>query len=130
MTGGLAASRVVNVERSSGWFRGAVVSYDSKVKFDLLGVPEGPVVTEETARAMAEGACKVLEADVGLSITGVAGPVEQEGKPVGTTFFGVCLDGRTDVTHSQLPGDRERVRQFAVISVLDLLRRRLLDGTG
>jgi nicotinamide-nucleotide amidase len=130
MTGGLAASRVVNVEGSSGWFRGAVVSYDSEVKFDLLGVPEGPVVTEEAARTMAQGACKVLGADVGLSITGVAGPVEQEGKPVGTTFFGVCVDGSTEVTHSQLPGDRERVRQFAVISVLDLLRRRLLDGTA
>jgi nicotinamide-nucleotide amidase len=127
MTGGLAASRVVDVEGSSGWFLGAVVAYQAEVKFEVLGVREGPVVTEEAARQMAEGACKVLGADVGLSITGVAGPVEQEGKAVGTTFFGVCLDGRTDVTHARLPGDRDGVRQLAVISVFDLLRRRLLE---
>ncbi|MDP9071483.1 MAG: competence/damage-inducible protein A [Actinomycetota bacterium] len=127
MTGGLAASRVVNAEGSSGWFRGAVVSYHSEVKFDVLGVPEGPVVSEEAARSMAQGACKVLGADVGASITGVAGPVEQDGRPVGTTFFGLCLEGVTEVTHVRLHGDRERVRQLAVISVLDLLRRRLLD---
>ena len=127
MTGGLAASRVVDVEGSSRWFRGAVVSYQADVKFEVLGVREGPVVAEETARQMAEGACKVLGADVGLSVTGVAGPVEHEGKAVGTTYFGVCLDGRTDVTHSQLAGDRERVRQLAVITLFDLLRRRLLD---
>ncbi len=127
MTGGLAASRVVNAEGSSGWFRGAVVSYHSEVKFDVLGVPEGPVVSEEAARSMAQGACKVLGADVGASITGVAGPVEQDGRPVGTTFFGLCLEGAAEVTHVRLHGDRERVRQLAVISVLDLLRRRLLD---
>ena len=126
MTGGLVASRLVNVEGSSAWFRGSVVAYDSQVKFDVLAVPEGPVVSEEAAVAMAEGAAKVLGADVGLSITGVAGPAEQEGKPVGTVFVGLYLDGRTDVTHRRLPGDRERIRQFAAITMLDLLRRRLL----
>lgn len=127
MTGGLVASRIVNVAGSSKWFRGSVVSYSSEVKFDLLGVPEGPVVSEEAARAMAEGACRVLGADVALSITGVAGPADQDGMPVGTVFFGICLDGRTEVVRVQMPGDRDRIRQFATISLLDLLRRRLLD---
>ncbi len=127
MTGGLVASRVVEVEGSSKWFRGGVVSYDSQVKFGLLDVPVGPVVSEEAAVAMAEGACRVLEADIGLSVTGVAGPATQDGMPVGSTFFGLCLEGRTEVVHRQLPGDRGHIRQLAVITVLDLLRRRLLD---
>ncbi|MGH9282805.1 MAG: competence/damage-inducible protein A [Acidimicrobiales bacterium] len=130
MTGGLVASRLVNVEGSSGWFRGAIVSYASEVKFDLLDVPEGPVVSEPAAAAMAEGAARLLGADVGLSVTGVAGPAEQGGMPVGTALFGLCLDGATEVVHRRLPGDRERVRQFAAISVLDLARLRLLDRLG
>ncbi|MFP5377911.1 MAG: competence/damage-inducible protein A [Acidimicrobiia bacterium] len=130
MTGGLVASRLVTVPGSSAWFRGSVVAYDSQVKFDLLGVPEGPVVCEEAAAAMAEGAAKVLGADVGLSVTGVAGPAEQERVPVGTAFFGLCLDGRTEVSRHRLPGDRDRIRQFATLSMLDLLRRRLLERLG
>ena len=130
MTGGLVASRLVNVEGSSTWFKGSVVAYDSQVKFDVLQVPEGPVVSESAAAAMAEGAAKVLGADVGLSVTGVAGPAEQEGMPVGTVFVGLHLDGATDVSRHSLPGDRERIRQFATISMLDMLRLRLLDRVG
>jgi nicotinamide-nucleotide amidase len=76
---------------------------------------------------MADGARKVLGADIGLSVTGVAGPAEQDGQPVGTVFFGIAMDGDTDATQLRLPGDRDRVRQFASISLLDLLRRRLLE---
>lgn len=130
MTGGLVASRLVNAEGSSAWFRGSVVAYDSQVKFDVLHVPEGPVVSETAAAAMAEGAARVLGADVGLSVTGVAGPAEQDGMPVGTVFFGLHIDDATDVSHQRLPGDRERIRQLATISMLDLLRRRLLDRLG
>lgn len=127
MTGGLVASRLVEVEGSSKWFRGGVVSYDSQVKFGLLDVPEGPVVSEEAARAMAQGACRVLESDVALSVTGVAGPATQDGMPVGTAFFGLCLNGKTEVVHRLLPGDRQHIRQLAAITMLDLLRRRLLE---
>jgi nicotinamide-nucleotide amidase len=127
MTGGLIASRLVEVAGASKWFRGGVVSYQSQIKFDVLGVPEGPVVSEEAAAAMAEGVAKLMDADIGLSITGVAGPAEQEGQPVGTVFFGLTIQGRTEVAHVRLPGDRPRVRQYATISLLDLLRRRLLE---
>ena len=94
LTGGLAASRLVNVPGASRWFRGSVVSYASEVKFDVLGVPEGPVVSEEAARAMADGARSVLGADVGLSMTGVAGPDPQDGQPPGTVFVGLARPGR------------------------------------
>ena len=83
LTGGLIASRLVNVPGASAWFRGGVVAYHAQVKFDVLGVPEGPVVTEAAAAAMAEGAARVTGADVGLGITGVAGPDEQEGVAAG-----------------------------------------------
>lgn len=126
LTGGLAASRLVDVPGASAWFRGSVVSYASEVKFDVLGVPEGPVVSEAAARAMADGARRVLGADVGLSITGVAGPTEQDGQPPGTVFVGLSRPGReTEAFGFSVPGDRARVRQYATIAALDLLRRSL-----
>ena len=126
LTGGLAASRVVNVPGSSEWFKGGVVAYDSRVKFDLLDVPEGPVVSEAAAMAMADGVRRLLKADVGLSTTGVAGPAEQEGQPPGTVWLGVAVGDDVGARHLRLPGDRDRVRQLSVISLMDLLRRQLL----
>lgn len=131
VTGGLVSGRLTGVAGASEVYRGAFVSYASEVKFDVLGVEEGPVVTEDAAIAMAEGARKVLGADVGLALTGVAGPSEQDGMRPGTLFAAVALpDGEPDrVTsvHVRLPGDREMMRQLSVISALDLLRKRLLD---
>lgn len=128
LTGGLVGARLAEAEGASKWFRGSIVAYDSQVKYDLLGVPKGPVVCEEAAAAMAAGSCKALESDVGMGITGVAGPTTQEGKPVGTVFMAVHAFGRTEVAEGHLPGDRQHIRQFATISLLDMLRRRLLDG--
>jgi nicotinamide-nucleotide amidase len=126
LTGGLVASRLVGVAGASAWFRGGVVSYASDVKASLLGVPEGPVVSAAAAGAMAEGVRRLLGADVGLGVTGVAGPDSQEGQPPGTVFLAVAAGEGPPVTFPiQLPGDRERVRQFACISLLDLLRRTL-----
>jgi len=128
LTGGLIASRLVNVPGASAWFRGGVVAYHEQVKFDVLGVPVGPVVSEAAAAAMAEGVCRVTSADVGLGITGVAGPDDQEGVPPGSIFVGLRLpDGSTSTRELHLPGDRERVRQYGAISALDLLRRALID---
>ena len=128
LTGGLICSRLVDVPGASRWFRGGVVAYESDVKHSVLGVPPGPVVTEAAAGAMAEGARAVLGADVGLGITGVAGPDDQEGVAPGTVFVGLALPGRLVTRELHLPGDRPRVRQYAAISALDLLRRELLDG--
>jgi nicotinamide-nucleotide amidase len=126
LTGGLAASRLVNVPGASRWFRGSVVSYASEVKYRVLGVPEGPVVSEDAARAMADGARSVLGADVGLSMTGVAGPDPQDDQPPGTVFVGLSRPGHeTQAFAFTVPGDRDRVRQYATIAALDLLRRTL-----
>ena len=127
MSGGLAATRLSAVPGTREVFRGAVVAYASEVKFELLGVPRGPVVCEVAARAMAEGVRRLLGADVGLATTGVAGPKEQDGQPVGTVFLGLALGERGEAREVRLPGDPDRVRQYSVISALDLLRRRLLE---
>lgn len=127
LTGGMVGSRLAEVPGSSEWFRGSIVAYHRQVKHDLLGVPDGPVVSGAAASAMASGAARVLEADVGLGVTGVAGPATQDGQPVGTVFTAVDLDGTVEVVERHLPGGRRLVRQLAAISLVDQLRRRLLE---
>ena len=130
LTGGLVASRLVNVDGASQWFRGGVVSYATDVKRELLGVPDGPVVTAEAAAAMARGVRIALQSDVGLALTGVAGPEPDEGVEVGTVFVGLAIsNGAPTSVRLQLPGDRRRVREYATISALDLVRRTLSAGT-
>jgi nicotinamide-nucleotide amidase len=128
VTGGLIASRLTDVRGASDVFRGGVVSYASEVKFEVLGVPEGPVVSSAAAEAMAVGVRKVVGADVGIAVTGVAGPDEQEGQPVGTVHLGLAVGDDVSSVELRLPGDRLRIRQFATITLLDLLRRRLSEA--
>ena len=128
VTGGLVAGRITNVPGASEVFRGSVVSYASEVKFDLLGVPEGPVVSEAAAAAMAVGAQRVLGADVALALTGVAGPSEQDGMPVGTLCVGLAIGESVQTRTFRMPGQRDQMRQMSVITALDLLRRMLLDS--
>ncbi|MCX7621007.1 MAG: competence/damage-inducible protein A [Acidimicrobiales bacterium] len=125
MTGGLICERITSIPGSSRVFRGGIVSYASDVKSAVLGVPQGPVVSEDAAVAMARGVCELLKADVSVAVTGVAGPDEQEGQPVGTAWLATCVGGDAGAVQVRLPGDRERIRQFATISVLNLLRLRL-----
>jgi competence/damage-inducible protein CinA-like protein len=128
LTGGLIGARIVNVPGASETFRGTIASYATDVKRSVLGVTAASVVSEDAAREMAEGAQRVLGADVGIAATGVAGPTEQDGVAVGTVYFAIALPGRpTEVVGTRLPGDRERLRQFSTISLLNLLRQRL-DG--
>ena len=129
VTGGLVSGRLTSIPGASDVLRGSVVSYSSEVKFDLLDVPRGPVVSEDAAVAMAEGARRVLGADVALSLTGVAGPAEQDGQPVGTLCIAVAINGRSTVsTTLRMPGQRDQMRQMSVISSLDFLRKILLAG--
>src|SRR4029450_1880600 len=118
--GGLVASRLVNVPGASGWFRGGIVSYATDVKHDLLGVAAGPVGTAQAAAGMAAGGRPRLGADVGLGVTGVAGPDEQEGQGPGTVFMAVAMgDGEPVVVRVGLPGRLDAVLQVAWISLLD-----------
>ncbi len=130
VTGGLVGARLVNVPGASEVFRGTVGSYATEVKRSVLGVTAEAVVSEEAAAQMAEGARRVLGADVGIAITGVAGPDEQDGRAVGTVCMALSLPGApTEAVSARLPGDRERIRQYGTISLLNLLRLRL-DALG
>jgi nicotinamide-nucleotide amidase len=131
VTGGLVGSRMSEAPGSSEVFRGSIVSYATDVKRSVLGVTAESVISAQCARQMAEGARRVLSADVGLAVTGVAGPTEQEGQPVGTVWFGLALPGREpEAVQARLPGDRVRIRQFSTISLLNLARLRLLGRSG
>lgn len=134
LTGGMMGSRICDVPGASDVFRGSVVSYASDVKFQVLGVPEGPVVSADAASAMAAGARRVLGADVGVAVTGVAGPDPQDGLEPGVVFVGFDLGPAGGETGPQafevrLFGGRQQIRQFAVITALSALRTRLLAAT-
>jgi nicotinamide-nucleotide amidase len=131
LTGGLMGARVCDVAGASDVFRGSIVAYASDVKASVLDVPVGPVISLETAAAMAAGARRVLGSDIGIGVTGVAGPDEQEGHRPGTVFVGIDLgpaggDVGPEAFEVQLPGARLQVRQFTVITAMSALRQRLL----
>lgn len=126
VTGGMVGARLTAIPGSSDVLKGCIVAYASDIKFGLLNVPEGPVVTPDCARAMAEGVRNALGADVGISTTGVAGPAEQESQPVGTVHLGLALSDHVEAQVTHLPGDRARIREYGVISLLNFLRLRLL----
>ena len=126
VTGGLVAGRLTAVVGASDVFRGGIVSYASDVKFDVLGVTPGPVVSEAAAKEMAVGVRKALGSDIGLALTGVAGPAEQDGVKVGTVCVGIAFsDGTTKSTTFHLPIGREQMRQLSVITALNFLRNQL-----
>ena len=129
LTGGLIGSRLTAVPGSSDVFRGGLVSYASDVKFDLLGVPEGPVVSEEAVTAMARGAARLLGADCAIAVTGVAGPDPLEGQDPGTVWMATLVNGEVQATHVKFPFDRERTRQFTTVSILNNLRTRILTSS-
>lgn len=128
-TGGLVSAALTSVAGSSAVVRGAVVSYAIEVKRRVLGVssevldePSLGAVSSECAQMMAEGARRVLGADVCVSVTGIAGPGGAEpGKPVGTVWFGVSAHGANASRLCRFEGSREEVRAKAVRVALSLL---------
>ncbi|MEE8367942.1 MAG: competence/damage-inducible protein A [Thermoanaerobaculia bacterium] len=134
-TGGLLAERLTAIPGSSEYFVGAAVTYSNDLKTALLKVPPAVLdsngaVSEEVARAMAEGARRLSNVDFGVSVTGVAGPGGgSKLKPVGTVYVAVAgpAAGECLCRKFQLPGDRKQVRWLASQWALELLRRRLLS---
>ncbi|HEX5512423.1 MAG TPA: CinA family protein [Actinomycetales bacterium] len=123
LTGGKIASHLSAAPSSSDWFRGGVVAYAEQVKYDVLGVPVGPVVSEQAARAMATGVARLMGASAAVAVTGVGGPGEEEGEPPGTVWFGVLGSGGETV-HTELrryDGDPEQVLANTTQHALELL---------
>nr|WP_218910659.1 nicotinamide-nucleotide amidohydrolase family protein [Nocardioides thalensis] len=126
LTGGRLAARMSEAPGSSEIFLGGAVTYATEAKVKVLGVAqevvdEHGVVSAECARAMAEGARRLLGSTYGVSTTGVAGPDTQEGKPVGTVFVGVAGPNGTDVVPLALDGDRESITNESVAAAVEAL---------
>ena len=125
LTGGMLGSRLTDIPGASKVFKGAIVTYANDLKLELLNVSKGPVVSELCAREMATGVRKLLAADVGISVTGVAGPSEQDGQPVGTVFVGLAIHNQIFSKQLLLPPPRQRIREFTIINALNFLRLNL-----
>jgi len=127
LTGGLLGSALTEAEGAGDYFAGAAVTYATRAKGSVLGVDAGLLedpgpVSEVVAGQMAEGVARLFGADLGLATTGVAGPAEQDARPVGTIFVAASWRGATEVRHIRGYGDRDSVRGIAVTSALDLGR--------
>lgn len=126
-TGGMIGAELTAVPGSSAVYKGGIVSYCNEIKESLLGVPkttldEMGAVSAPVAEAMASGARKALDADVAVSVTGLAGPGGDEfGNPVGTVFIGYCDKNICLSRKFLLDGDREQVRNHAVVQALQLI---------
>ncbi len=129
LTGGMIANALAAAPQASRWFRGAIVAYASEVKYQLLEVPHGPVVSEPAARAMAAGARRLLEADLTVSVTGAGGPDPQEGQPPGTVFLGLDSAQGSSVEQLDIPsGDPTKVcastAAVALLALVEVLEAR------
>ena len=127
LTGGGIGAALTAVSGSSAVYKGGIISYTNEVKNQLLGVPADTLeqfgaVSEPVARAMAEGARKVLQADVAVSVTGLAGPGGDDyGNPVGTVFIGYSDENGTIAKHCLFTGDRESIRNQTIETALQLI---------
>ncbi len=130
-TGGMLGERITAIPGSSDVYVGGVVAYANRIKEALLGVPGELVerhgaVSEEVARAMAEGVARELGTEIGLAITGVAGPGGgTPAKPVGTVWIALWLNGITRARGGIYVGDREEIRRRSTQAALDMVRRAL-----
>jgi len=134
-TGGLVAARLTSVPGSSDVFRGSIVAYANDVKEDELGVPrdvleEHGAVSAEAAAAMARGIRERLGVDVGVAVTGIAGPAGgTPEKPVGLVFLHASGPDREEARRIELPGDRDMVRGRATAGALHLVRRLIAEAS-
>jgi PncC family amidohydrolase len=130
-TGGLVSHRITNVPGSSDYYRGSVTAYALDVKETLLHVPEETLagygaVSEQTAREMAEGVRHAIRADVGVSVTGIAGPTGgTPEKPVGLVYVALAAPDGEWVERHVWAGDRQQNKAQSADAALDLLRRYL-----
>ena len=128
LTGGLLASTITDVSGSSNYFVGGLVTYSTELKAQM-GVPREILaahgaVSEETAIAMARAVRERLETDFGLGITGVAGPDEQEGKPVGTVYIAIAgPEGVVSRSGAGMRASRSDNKRLSALTALNLLRR-------
>jgi len=132
-TGGRIADRITNVPGSSDYFKGSVVAYSNEVKIALLGVKKTTIenygaVSEQTAREMAQGGKKLLDVDICVSDTGIAGPSgDTPEKPLGLFYLGLVAEGESLSQKHTFPGNREENKRDAAEAALDMLKQYLME---
>jgi nicotinamide-nucleotide amidase len=131
-TGGLLSSALTDVPGSSTYYKGGFVAYSNEMKItlgvDAQLIAQFGAVSSEVAEAMAISARQRLGADIGVGITGVAGPDEVEGKPVGLVYIAICDSGEKQTVEMNFPPRRLEVKRRATVAALFTLRRRLVDS--
>ncbi|GAA1123419.1 CinA family protein [Kribbella jejuensis] len=127
LTSGRIASQLGAAPNASSWFAGGVVAYASEVKFKVLDVDRGPVVTARCARQLARGVARLMDADFAVAATGVGGPEPEEGNPAGTVFLAVSSASGEEAEHYQFDGEPaevvERTSATALQNLLVLMRK-------
>jgi len=121
LTGGAVSSALARGSGAADWYRGCLVSYGEQVKYDVLGVTPGPLVSERCAVEMVQGVAKLLDVDAAVATTGAGGPGSEEGHPPGTVFVAVYLRGEVACHKLVLDGDPGEVVEGATEQALELL---------
>jgi PncC family amidohydrolase len=134
-TGGRIADRITNMPGSSDYFKGSVVAYSNETKTGLVGVKRATLeshgaVSEQTALEMARGGRRLLDVDICVSNTGIAGPAgSTASKPVGLFYLGLAAED-TSLSQTQMfPGDRQGNKRGAAEATLDMLKQYLVERT-
>jgi nicotinamide-nucleotide amidase len=130
LTGGELSARFAAARGSGDWYRGGVVAYSSTVKRRLLDVPAGPVVSQPAVAAMADGVVRLLDADIGLAVTGVAGPSSQDGCEPGTVWLAVRDAQGTHTRLERFDGSPQDVVDQTARRAIEWLAARLGAGGG
>jgi nicotinamide-nucleotide amidase len=130
LTGGGVAACFAAAPGASEWFRGSVVAYQKNVKFDVLDVPEGPVVTQKAAEAMARGVIRLMDADAALGITGAGGPDPQDGEPPGTVWIAVLVGDEVRTREHRFAGEPPAVIEQAADAGITMLNEVLGNAAG
>ena len=132
-TGGLLAGRLINVPGISAYFKEGYITYSNEAKEKILGVAPKTLeaygaVSAETAEEMAQGAAQAAGADLGVAVTGIAGPDGgTEEKPIGLVYISCYCRGRCNTQRNQYTGSRGKIRAYSVATALTLLRQTIID---
>lgn len=134
-TGGMIASRLVNVPGASAVFKEGYITYSDAAKVKMLGVDSDTIrtfgaVSKETAYEMALCGAKKAEADICIAVTGVAGPSEEDGKPVGLVYIGCSYLGSVNVKEYSYTGNRADIRGQAAEDALSLVYDTIMADLG
>lgn len=130
-TGGMVSTYITAVSGASKVFEMGLTTYSNRIKNEALQVKKQTLdsvgaVSYETAKQMAENICAISNADIGISVTGVAGPDSQDGYTAGTVFTGICHNGNTEVIRLDIePKDRNYVREQTVLEIFTAIINRL-----